>query len=123
MFVLSFVSKDRKAKCRIIKTKKLVRMKYIQSTREYKKVPPGAGCVLYSKEKRQNARIIKTKKQVWKKYKDRKRKSIKKSRWGRDFPHPSRPALEPTQPPVQWVPGPFSGSKGAEAWRYPDTPI
>jgi len=26
------------------------------------------------------------------------------SRWGRDFPHLSRPTLEPTQPPVQWVP-------------------
>jgi len=26
------------------------------------------------------------------------------SRWSRDFPHLSRPALRPIQPPVQWVP-------------------
>jgi hypothetical protein len=26
------------------------------------------------------------------------------SRWGRDFPHLSKPALEPTQPPIQLVP-------------------
>jgi hypothetical protein len=31
------------------------------------------------------------------------------SRWGRDFPHLSRPALGPNQPPVQWVPGPSRG--------------
>ena len=27
------------------------------------------------------------------------------SRWGRDFPYLYRPALGPTQPPVQWLPG------------------
>ena len=26
------------------------------------------------------------------------------SLWGRDIPHPSRLAMRPTQPPIQWVP-------------------
>jgi hypothetical protein len=33
------------------------------------------------------------------------------SRWRPEFSHTSRPALESTQPPVQWVHGSFSGIK------------
>jgi hypothetical protein len=40
-----------------------------------------------------------------------------KSRWGRNFPQPSRPA----QPLVQWAPGVFPGGKAAGAWRRPPT--
>ena len=38
-------------------------------------------------------------------------------RWGRDFSHPFRPVLGPTQPPIQWVTGLFPASKVAGAWR------
>jgi hypothetical protein len=41
------------------------------------------------------------------------------SRWGRYFPHPSRPALGPTQSPIQGV---FPGGKATGAWRWPPTP-
>jgi hypothetical protein len=37
------------------------------------------------------------------------------SRWGQDFLHLSRPALRPTQSPVQWVPGISRGLRVARA--------
>jgi hypothetical protein len=39
------------------------------------------------------------------------------SLWGRDFKRPSRPALGPTQPPIQWVRGLFPRGKATGAWR------
>jgi hypothetical protein len=45
------------------------------------------------------------------------------SPWGLDYPHLSRPVLGPTQPPVQWVLGPFPGGKATGAWRWAPTPI
>jgi hypothetical protein len=38
------------------------------------------------------------------------------SRWGQDFLHPSKMAVEHTQLPVQWVPGLFR-VKAAGAWH------
>jgi len=41
--------------------------------------------------------------------------------WGRYFPHPSRPALGPTQPPTQWVPGLSGVNAAGRSW--PPTPF
>jgi hypothetical protein len=41
---------------------------------------------------------------------------------GRDFPHLSRPALGPTQSPVQWVPGLYRGKERPERDADPTPP-
>ena len=45
------------------------------------------------------------------------------SRWGRDFPHPSRSALGPTQSPVQWVPGLSQGVKSVRGVTLTPHPL
>ena len=45
------------------------------------------------------------------------------SRLGRDFPHPSRPAVGPTQPHVQWVPGLFQGVKSGRGVTLTPHPL
>ena len=42
---------------------------------------------------------------------------------GRDFPHLSRPALEPTQPSVQWVPGLSPGVKSGRGVTLAPDPL
>ena len=44
------------------------------------------------------------------------------SRWGRAFPYLYRPALGPTQPPVQWVPGLFRCKERLGRDADPSTP-
>jgi hypothetical protein len=39
------------------------------------------------------------------------------------IPKPFRLALGPTQPPIQWVPGFFSGARAAASWSWPLTSI
>ena len=43
--------------------------------------------------------------------------------WGRDFPHLSRPALGPTQPPLQWVPRLSWGVKSGRGMTLTPHPL
>ena len=45
------------------------------------------------------------------------------SRWGRDFMPLSRPALGPTQPPVQWVPVLSQGIKSGRGLTLTPHPL
>ena len=45
------------------------------------------------------------------------------SRWRGDFPHLSRPALGPTQPPVKWIPGLSRGVKSGRGMTLTPHPL
>jgi len=45
------------------------------------------------------------------------------SRWGRDFPHLSRPAMGPIQSPVEWVPGLSRGEERPGRDNDPSPPL
>jgi len=45
------------------------------------------------------------------------------NRRGRNFPHTSRPALKPTQPPVKWVTDLIPWGKVAGTWIWPSTRV
>jgi hypothetical protein len=71
-------------------------------------------CVV-TEDKKAKCKTMKTKTQVRMNY--RGKNIAKKSRWGRDFPHLSRPSLGPIQPPIKEVQGLFPGGKEAGAWH------
>ena len=49
----------------------------------------------------------------------RSKRSGDRSRWGREFSHPSGSTLSPTWPPTKWVPVFLFGGKATRAWLYP----
>jgi hypothetical protein len=86
--------------------------------------------MLSVKDKKAKCRTIKKKKQVRMKYRDQ--ENIKDIVWGRDLPHPFRPTLGPTQPPIQLISFPGVNRQGTwkilkcgvgEGWRRSVGPI
>ena len=62
------------------------------------------------------ARTIRTKKQARKKYKEKKEKDFKRTAGDREIFAPFKLVLEPTEPPIQWVPDLFLGGVAAGVW-------